>query len=56
LFPNPNTSYLETYKIKETDGVLRKIGLAIPQATGKYTEFINKMNENELELIKNLSD
>jgi len=56
LFPNPNNSYFETYKIKETDGVLKKIGLAIPQAIGKYTDFINKMNENELELIKKLSD
>ena len=54
LFPNQETSFLETYKIKETDGILKKIGLAIPQTSESFKEFIKKMNKNEQELKLNL--
>lgn len=50
LFPNQETSFFETYKIKETDGILKKIGLAIPQTSESFKEFIKKMNKNEQEL------
>jgi 5-methylcytosine-specific restriction endonuclease McrBC regulatory subunit McrC len=54
LFPNQETSFFETYKIKETDGILKKIGLAIPQTSESFKEFIKKMNKNEQELKLNL--
>lgn len=54
LFPNQETSFFETYKIKETEGILNKIGLAIPQTSENFKEFIKTMNENEQELILNL--
>lgn len=54
LFPNQETSFFEIYKIKETNGILKKIGLAIPQASENFKEFIKTMNENEQELRLNL--
>jgi 5-methylcytosine-specific restriction endonuclease McrBC regulatory subunit McrC len=54
LFPNQETSFFGTYKIKETDGILKKIGLAIPQTSESFKEFIKKMNKNEQELKLNL--
>jgi 5-methylcytosine-specific restriction endonuclease McrBC regulatory subunit McrC len=54
LFPNQETSFFETYKIKETSGILKKIGLAIPQSSENFKEFIKTMNENEIELKLNL--
>lgn len=54
LFPNQETSFFETYKIKETSGVLKKIGLAIPQSSENFKQFIKTMNENEIELKLNL--
>jgi len=50
LFPNQETPFFETYKIKETNGILEKIGLAIPQASANFKEFIKSMNENEQEV------
>lgn len=46
LFPC-NTSFYKEYFIKETEGILRKIGLAIPQSVEDFKEFIAKMQENE---------
>jgi 5-methylcytosine-specific restriction enzyme subunit McrC len=54
LFPNQETTFFETYKIKETNGILRKIGLAIPQASENFKVFIKTMDENEVELRQNL--
>lgn len=54
LFPNPGISIFETYKIKDTEGILKKIGLAIPQTSENFTEFIKTMNLNELKLKLNL--
>jgi 5-methylcytosine-specific restriction endonuclease McrBC regulatory subunit McrC len=54
LFPNQETSFFETYKIKETSGILKKIGLAIPQSSENFKEFIKTMNKNEIELKLNL--
>jgi 5-methylcytosine-specific restriction endonuclease McrBC regulatory subunit McrC len=31
LFPHPKTNFSATYKIKSTDGIITKFGLAIPQ-------------------------
>jgi len=56
LFPNQETTFFETYKIKETIGFLKKIGLAIPQASENFKEFIKSMNKNENELKLNLSN
>jgi 5-methylcytosine-specific restriction endonuclease McrBC regulatory subunit McrC len=54
LFPNQETTFFETYRIKETDGILKKIGLAIPQTSENFKEFIKTMNNNEQELRQNL--
>lgn len=54
LFPNQETNLFETYRIKETDGILKKIGLAIPQKSENFKEFILSMNVNEQELRQNL--
>lgn len=54
LFPKQDTSFFETYRIKETEGMLKKIGLAVPQTTETFKEYIKTMNVNEEELRQNL--
>ena len=54
LFPNAEKSFAETYKIKDTNGILKKLGLAIPKTSESLIDFIKAMNENENDLIKNL--
>lgn len=49
LFPSQETTFFETYRIKETNGTLKKIGLAIPQKSDNFKEFIKSMNANEKE-------
>ncbi|NLO18504.1 MAG: restriction endonuclease [Ignavibacteria bacterium] len=53
LFPNPETSHFEEYKIIGTAGLLKKIGLAIPQSVKTFEDFNKLMNKNENE-FKNL--
>lgn len=55
IFPKQDTSFFETYKIKETDGILNKIGLAIPQTSENFKDYIKTMNLNEQELKLNLT-
>lgn len=55
LFPNQETGFFETYKIKETNGILKKIGLAIPQTSENFKEFIKSMHSNEQEFKKNIN-
>lgn len=52
LFPHKETSYFETLKIKETNGFINKIGLAIPQFALNFNEFISTMNSNEFVMKK----
>ena len=47
LFPNPETPYDEEYTIINTNGVIRKLGLAIPQKAENFADFQSKMNANE---------
>lgn len=54
LFPHPDTSYQQTYKIKETKGILKKTGLAIPQESENFMEFAAAMAQNEKDLVINL--
>ena len=54
IFPRQDTSFFEIYRIKETEGTLKKIGLAIPQTTENFKEYIKTMNVNEEELKQNL--
>ncbi|MDR0973582.1 MAG: McrC family protein, partial [Prevotellaceae bacterium] len=54
LFPHPEKFFNETYKIKETDGILRKLGLAIPQNKDNFHVFQQEMRDNEQELLKNI--
>jgi len=51
LFPHPKMPFDETYKIKDTNGILKKLGLAIPQDAGNFTDFQNEMKNNE-QLLK----
>lgn len=55
IFPRQDKSFFETYNIKETDGTLKKIGLAIPQAKENFKEFMKTMNVNEEELRQHLT-
>jgi 5-methylcytosine-specific restriction endonuclease McrBC regulatory subunit McrC len=54
LFPNKDVCFYEEYKIKETAGVLKKIGLAIPEKSDNFKEFIQTMNANEIQLKHDL--
>lgn len=54
IFPKEDTSFFETYRIKETDGILMKIGLATPQKSDNFKEFIITMKTNEQEMRQNL--
>lgn len=54
IFPKQDTSFFETYRIKETDGILKKIGLATPKKSDNFKEFIITMKTNEQELRQNL--
>ena len=47
LFPHPETPFDETYTIKETNGILRKLGLAIPQQVDDFTDFCGQMKLSE---------
>lgn len=50
LFPNPEVNFSETYKVKETKGILKKIGVAIPQSSKNFSEFVKSMDDSEEEL------
>lgn len=50
IFPKQEKSFFDTYRIKETDGILKKIGLAIPQASENFKDFMITMKTNEQEL------
>jgi len=50
IFPKQEKSFFDTYRIKETDGILKKIGLAIPQTSENFKEFMISMKTNEQEL------
>lgn len=54
IFPKQENSFFDTYRIKETDGILKKIGLAIPQTSENFNDFMNSMKSNEQELKHNL--
>jgi 5-methylcytosine-specific restriction endonuclease McrBC regulatory subunit McrC len=54
IFPKQDTSFFETYRIKETDGILKKIGVATPQKSDNFKEFIITMKTNEQEMRQNL--
>lgn len=56
LFPNQEISFFESYRIKETDGILEKIGLAIPQTSQNFNLFIKTMNSNEREMRQNIME
>lgn len=50
IFPKQEKSFFDIYRIKETDGILKKIGLAIPQTSENFKEFMITMKTNEQEL------
>jgi 5-methylcytosine-specific restriction endonuclease McrBC regulatory subunit McrC len=52
IFPKQDESFFETYRIKNTDGVLKKIGLAIPQKSESFKDFSYKIKLSEGELIE----
>ncbi len=47
LFPHQGDSFYGVYKIKDTDGILKKIGLAIPQSANDFNDFKDQMKRNE---------
>lgn len=50
IFPRQEKSFFDTYRIKETNGIIKKIGLAIPQKSENFKEFMIRMKTNEQEL------
>ena len=54
IFPIKDISFFETYRIKETDGTLKKIGLAVPQTVASFKEYTDLMRLNEQKLRENL--
>lgn len=54
IFPIQNTCSFETFRIKETDGTLKIIGLLIPQTIENFKEFVKIMNGSEEELRQHL--
>jgi len=50
LFPHPETPFDAIYTIKNTSGILRKLGLAIPQEAKDFDDFQNQMKGNEQSL------
>lgn len=55
IYPTKNEENLyEELKIQDTEGVLKKIGLAIPKKQVDFKSFISNMNLNELNLIGNI--
>lgn len=54
IFPRKDLSFFETYRIKETDGTLKKIGLAVPQTVASFKEYTDLMRLNEQKLRENL--
>jgi 5-methylcytosine-specific restriction endonuclease McrBC regulatory subunit McrC len=55
LFPYPENIFCEQYLIKDTEGRLTKLGLAIPQ-TNKYKLFCQKFDINEKEFISKFKE
>lgn len=55
LFPTKKEkNFYEDYTIIDTNGILKKIGLAIPQSAHTFADFIKIMHQNEQDLLKNL--
>lgn len=54
LFPIQDRTFIEIYRIKETNGIVKKIGLTIPKTTETFKGFMIKMNINEQQLKQNL--
>lgn len=54
IFPRKDLSFFETYRIKETEGTLKKIGLAVPQTVASFKEYTDLMRLNEQKLRENL--
>lgn len=55
IYPTKNQENLyEELKIQDTEGVLKKIGLAIPQNQEDFTSFSTNIKEYELNLIVNI--
>lgn len=54
IFPIQEKNFFNTYRIMETDGILKKIGLAIPHTSENFKDFSKTMKTNEQELMQNL--
>jgi 5-methylcytosine-specific restriction enzyme subunit McrC len=54
IFPHRETSFMKINKIKETNGLIKKIGLGIPQNAENFMTFKKIMGESEKEMLENL--
>lgn len=54
LFPHPETHFEAEYRIKETDGILHKIGLAIPRHAPDFAAFRDTMSANERSFLASI--
>lgn len=56
LFPHPDTLFEKELKIKNTKGVLKEVGLAIPQHANSFKEFQSCMCRNEEEFRRSITN
>ena len=56
LFPHPETLFDKTYKIKETNGILRKLSLVIPQNAENFTDFQDEIRRNEQKFVDDIEN
>jgi 5-methylcytosine-specific restriction endonuclease McrBC regulatory subunit McrC len=54
LFPHSHKTFFELYTIKDTEGKLTKLGLAIPQQANNFNIFSKQINEKEEEFVSSL--
>jgi 5-methylcytosine-specific restriction endonuclease McrBC regulatory subunit McrC len=52
FFPHRESSFCKNYMIKDTDGKLTKLGLAIPQQKSNFRNFCEQMRKNEANFKK----
>ncbi|SEM18625.1 hypothetical protein SAMN05421856_101617 [Chryseobacterium taichungense] len=54
IFPHRDTSFIKINKIKDTNGLIKKVGLGIPQNVDNFTTFKKIMSKNEKVMKNNI--
>lgn len=55
IYPTKNQENLyDELKIQDTTGMIKKIGLAVPQCSDTFNDFSSTIKKNELILLSNI--